>query len=174
MAFDLKEPWGTHRKYQVFESKHSDIFGRPEVTADRIVLCQVVKEAIDEASKKIENSLFGRYRLTRYLLLYIMREIIEQSAIGSTVLSNPMPFVRKSLDRSHFRKCIREILMDVVVDLNDEVKGYGDDFDYRDKLRDSDWVKNITRTIVKDHIKQINRGRVNSLQDEWDARPQKK
>jgi hypothetical protein len=55
MAFDLKEPWGTHRKYQVFESKHSDIFGRPEVTADRIVLCQVIKEAIDEASKKIEN-----------------------------------------------------------------------------------------------------------------------
>ena len=103
MAFDLKEPWGTHRKYQVFERKHSDIFGRPEVTADRIVLCQVIKEAIDEASKKIENSLFGRYRLTRYLLLYIIREIIEQSPTGSTILSTPMPFVRKSPDRNHFR-----------------------------------------------------------------------
>jgi len=36
MAFDLKEPWGTHRKYQVFDEKHADLFARPEVTADRI------------------------------------------------------------------------------------------------------------------------------------------
>ena len=25
MAFDAKEPWGTHRRYQVFEEKHSDL-----------------------------------------------------------------------------------------------------------------------------------------------------
>jgi len=173
MSFDLKEPWATHRKYQVFEAKHSDIFGRPEVTADRIVLCQVIKEAIDEESKKIENSLFARYRLTRYLLLYIMREIIEQSPGGSTALSTPTVFVSKSQDRNHFRHCVENILMDVVVDLNDEVKEYGDDFDYRDKLRDSDWVKKLARTIVKDHVKQINRGRIKSLQEEWEARPKK-
>jgi len=173
MSFDLKEPWGTHRKYQVFEAKHSDIFGRPEVTADRIVLCQVIREAIDNASNGIENSLFGRYRLTRYLLLYIVREIIEQTSNGSSALSNPQVFVRKLADRNHFRKCIDNILKDVVVDLNDEVKEYGDDFDYRDKLRDSEWVKKLTRTIVKDHIKQINRGRIKSLGDEWKDRPKK-
>src|SRR5206468_2492466 len=49
MAFDLKEPWATHRKYQVFEDRHADLFGRPEVTADRIVLCHVIAEAIEEA-----------------------------------------------------------------------------------------------------------------------------
>jgi AIPR protein len=37
MAFDLKEPWATHRKYEIFEDKHSALFGRPEVTADRII-----------------------------------------------------------------------------------------------------------------------------------------
>jgi hypothetical protein len=174
MAFDLKEPWATHRKYQVFESKHSDIFGRPEVTTDRIVLLQVIKEAIDEASKNITNSLFGRYRLTRYLLLYIMRELIEQGDLGTEILAGPASFVRKAPERQHFKTCVLDVLNDVVIDLNDEIKEYGDDFDYRDKLRDSDWVRTITRTIVKDHLKQINRGRAKGFKEQWDSRPKKK
>ena len=64
-------------------------------------------------------------------------------------------------------------MKDVVVDLNDEVKEYGDDFDYRDKLRDSDWVKSISRAIVKDHLKQINRGRAKGLKEEWEDRSKK-
>jgi hypothetical protein len=39
MAFDLKLPWATHRKYQVFEDLHSELFARPAVTAHRIVMC---------------------------------------------------------------------------------------------------------------------------------------
>jgi hypothetical protein len=46
MAFDLKEPWGTHRKYQVFEDKHSEIFGRPEVNAHRIVMLHLIVKAV--------------------------------------------------------------------------------------------------------------------------------
>src|SRR5205085_3729019 len=75
MSFDLKEPWGTHRKYEVFEDKHADLFGRPDVTADRIVLCQVVIQVIASKLPKIENQLFARYALTKYMLLYIIREI---------------------------------------------------------------------------------------------------
>jgi hypothetical protein len=42
MAFDLKEPWATHRKYQVFDEKHTALFARPDVTADHIVMLQVI------------------------------------------------------------------------------------------------------------------------------------
>src|SRR6185312_4251537 len=62
-AFDLREPWVTHRKFEVFEDKYSEIFGRPEVTADRIVLCQVIMEEIEKAVPNIENKLFGKYAL---------------------------------------------------------------------------------------------------------------
>ena len=102
-----------------------------------------------------------------------MREIIEQGSISGAVLTTPGTFVRKAADRLHFRHCVDEILKDVIIDLNDEVKGYGDDFDYRDKLRDSDWAKKIARTIVKDHLKQISRGRVRGLAEEWEARLKK-
>jgi hypothetical protein len=103
-----------------------------------------------------------------------MREIIEQGDLGTEILASPASFVRKTPDREHFKTCISDILNDIVVDLNDEIKEYGDDFDYRDKLRDSEWVRNITRTIVKDHLKQINRGRAKGLKEQWELHPKKK
>ena len=35
LAFDLKRPWATHRKYQIFEDDHAEVFGRPAVDADQ-------------------------------------------------------------------------------------------------------------------------------------------
>ncbi|HTU46300.1 MAG TPA: AIPR family protein [Bryobacteraceae bacterium] len=174
MAFDLKEPWATHRKYQVFESKYAEIFGRPEVTADRIVMCQVIKEAIDAVEPKIENALLARYRLTRYLLLYIIREILESSETGKQALDDPKVFVRSSVDRKHFKACIEAILKDIIIDLNQEVKEFGDDFDYRGRLRDAEWVRKMAKTLVTDHLKQVSRKRVPSFKQEWEDRPVRK
>ena len=59
MAFDLKEPWATHRKYQVFDDKHAELFGRPYVNADRIVMLHIIREEADKvttAQKEIHCS----------------------------------------------------------------------------------------------------------------------
>jgi len=170
MSFDLKEPWGTHRKYQVFGEKHADIFARPEVSADRIVFCQVIMEAIIDESANITNKLFGKYGLTKHLLLYIIRSIIEHDALEKNLLTNPEMFVRNSNDRTHFKNCIRRIIDDVIIDINAEISELGDDFDYRGKLRDSNWVKDLTRKVVTDYLKLVNRGRINSLETEWNQR----
>src|SRR3546814_6953915 len=77
MAWDLKQPWATHRKYQIFEDKHSELFGRPDVTADRIVLCHLLAGCIDNQTSSTKNQLFAKYVLTRFFLLYVMRLIIE-------------------------------------------------------------------------------------------------
>jgi len=167
MAFDLKEPWGTHRKYQVFEDKYGDLFGRPEVTADRIVLCEAIIGAIDEALPSVKNQLFARYRLTRYLFLYVVRVILEHDPLASDVLGNPEQFVRTKKSRDHFRKCMAKIVGDLVVDLNAEVEEYGNDFDYRDKLRDQTWISDLSRKVATDHLKLVKRGRIKSFQEEW-------
>ncbi len=170
MAFDLKEPWATHRKYQVFEDKHSDLFGRPEVTADRIVLCQAIMEVIQGALPKIHNSLFARYVLTRYFLIYVVRLILETDSLANPLLiTHPETFVRKPSDRERFRKCINTFVDDLIIDVNAEVDEYGEDFDYRDKLRDADWIKKLATTIVADHLKQVNRGRIKSFKTEWES-----
>jgi len=151
----------------VFEDKYADLFGRPEVTADRIVLCQVVVEAIDEALPSVKNQLFARYRLTRYLFLYVVRVILENDLLARELLGNPQRFVRTKTARDHFRECVRKIVGDLVVDLNAEVAEYGDDFDYRDKLRDSVWVGELSKKVAADHLKLVKRGRIKSFQDEW-------
>lgn len=168
-AFDLKEPWITHRRFEVFEDKHAELFGRPEVTADRIVLCEVILEAINDIIPKIENKLLGRYALTRYLLLYIVREILESDLLFSEITANPRRFVRDKTDREHFRDCIAQILVDVVIDLNGEIKDLETNFYYRDRLRDPTWVKEISRKVVADHSKLVIRQRIASFKDEWEA-----
>ena len=169
MAFDLKEPWGTHRKYQVFDDKHGALFGRPEVTADRIVLCQVLREEIDKASQGIKNTLFGKYALTRYLLMYVVRELLEEDAVGAQAIGSPDKFVRSEDNRAKFRKCIRTLLNDVVIDINAEVKQYGDDFDYRGKLREEAWVTDLVKTMVTDYQKQVARERIPSFSQDWES-----
>ena len=167
MAFDLKEPWGTHRKYQVFDDKHADLFARPEVTADRIVLCQVIIEAINDASKTIKNTLFARYVLTRYFLLYCVRRILEADALAGQILRQPETFVRNDHNRDKFRNCVRRVVGDIVVDLNHEIADLGEDFDYRDKLRDAEWARQLSTSIVSSYKKLVERGRIQSFADDW-------
>jgi hypothetical protein len=167
MAFDLKEPWATHRKYQVFEDKYSDLFGRKEVTADRVVLCQVIAEAVDNALPSIKSQLVARYLLTRYLLVYAIRSILDSDNLATAILTNPQRFVRTQKARDHFRKCIAKVLGDVVIDLNAEVEELGEDFDYRDKLRDQKWVTDLSKKVVGDHLKLVKRGRIQSFEEEW-------
>src|SRR5260370_950462 len=169
MAFDLKEPWGTHRKYEVFDDKHADLFGRPEVTADRIVLCQVIMEAIEEEIDNLDNTLFAKYVLTCYLLLYIVREILENDELAGEIFTKPGAFVRDEDDRTRFRECIRSIIGDIIADMNAEVKNYRDSFDYRDKLRDSEWVKKLATEIVKTYTKLVNRKTIIPFHEEWKA-----
>lgn len=169
MAFDLKQPWATNRRYQVFEDRHADLFGRPEVTADRIVWCHVIVGAIEEKLPEIENKLFARYALTRYMLLYVMRQIIERDGLAERLLTRPAQFVRESGDRGRFRACVGRIVGDFVIDLNDEVKGYGEDFDYRDKLRDEEWVEKLSTTVAGDYQKLVTRGRIPSFEKEWEG-----
>ncbi len=81
---------------------------------------------------------------------------------------SPESFVRGLKDRAKFSSAVANIVSDIVTDLNAEVKGYGDDFDYRDKLRDSDWVKKLAEGLTRDHIKLVNRGRISSFKQDWE------
>ena len=167
MSFDLKEPWATHRKYQVFEDKYADLFCRPEVSADRIIMCCVMMKAITSSTEKIENKLFGKYALTERAMLYMLRCILENDSLGRELIANPSPYVKSEKDREYFATCISRIVNDIVVDLNAEVKELGPDFDYRGKLRDPDWVKNLSKDVVSSYLKLVQRDRIPSFESEW-------
>jgi hypothetical protein len=168
-AFDLKEPWTTHRKSEVLDDRHADLFGRPEVTADRIVLCQVIVDEINNALPNLENQLIARYVLIRYLLLYIVREVMEHDEIGQQMIESPANFVRDPATRAKTAACIRTIVSDLIIDFNGDLADVGEDFDYRDSLRDSKWVIDLRKKLVSGYQKQVQRGRIDSLSQEWAA-----
>ena len=170
LAFDLKRPWATHRKYQIFEDDHAEVFGRPAVDADRIVLCHILATRIDAAIAKLQNTLFAKYALTHFLLLYICRMIIEADEVGRDILQRPGAYVEDKKQRQALISAVDKILADIVIDLNAEVAQLGDEFDYRGKLRDEVWVKDLAHRIVAEYTKLVARNRINSFgQDFKDA-----
>jgi hypothetical protein len=166
-AFDMKEPWTTHRKSEVLDDRHADLFGRPDVTADRIVLCQVIIDEVVKGLSQLENQLAARYVLIRYLMLYIVRELMEHDPVGERAIESPADFVRDPATRSRFAMCIGTIVQDLIIDLNGEIADVGEDFGYRNRLRDSKWVTDLRKTLVAGYLKQVQRKRISSISEEW-------
>jgi hypothetical protein len=160
MAFDLKIPWATHRKYQIFEDRHSDLFGRPIVNADRIVLCHVMASRIEACKDSVSNTLFARYALTKFFLLYILRLLLENDTTAQEVLNNPRLYVRDRRARACFAQAIDALLAEVITDLNAEIDQLEEDFDYRGKLRDEKWCSNLAHEIAATHKKLVDRQRL--------------
>jgi len=163
MAFDLKIPWATHRKYQVFEDKHSDLFGRPTVNAHKIILCHLLAQEIDKAKDKIKNQLFARYILTEFFILYVLRLIFEQDEGGKDVIDNPRKYVLDIKDRNRVKVAVQKVLSEVITDIDGEIDQLEEDFDYRGKLRDEKWCKELAHEIAGTHKKLVDRQRLESF-----------
>lgn len=170
MSFDLKEPWATHRKYQIFDEKYNDIFGRPEVTAHRILMLYLTDRVILSKLPTMTNQLVAKYALTRCALMFILRQILENDPQGKALLSRPEDFVKTPEDRKDFVDVISIIINDIIIDFNGEVQNLGEDFDYKSKLRDETWIKKLSQEIVGSYLKQVSRRRINSFEDEWNIK----
>ncbi len=170
MSFDLKEPWGTHRKYQVFDDKYTVIFGRPEVTAHRILMLQIIDDVITSKLSNIKNKLVAKYALTRYAIMFIIRQILENDKIGLELLAHPEKFVLNKKERDKFIEVIQTIIDDVIIDFDGEVYNLGEDFDYKSRLREDTWVKKLSQEIVNSYLKQVSRKRIESFAEEWTKR----
>lgn len=168
IAFDLKEPWTTHRKYQVFDDKYSEIFGRPEVTADRIVLCHLMMKDIESKLGNLENTLIAKYALTKYAILYGLRRVFESDEFGRHVLANPKEFIRDAAARAKFMSVISYLLDGLIIDLNVETNELGADFDYRGKLREKDYVSELTGKLMATYQKDIKRKKALTMKESWE------
>ncbi|MDY0278189.1 MAG: AIPR family protein [Acholeplasma sp.] len=168
MSFDLKEPWNTHRKYQVFEDAYNKLFARPEVNAARVVFLHILNKCIGEKMDTIDNKLIARYSLTRYTIMLIVRNILEKDNLGTELIKSPFGFVKDDIKRLKLSEVLSTVIDDIIIDLNGEVNDLGEDFDYKSKLRDDIWVKELSRKIVSNYLKLVKRDRIDSFEVEWE------
>ena len=70
------------------------------------------------AASWLKNQLVSKYALTRYLLLYIVRRILDNDALGKKLISNPTAFVRDPNKRAMLTKPLHRVVSDVVIDVS--------------------------------------------------------
>ena len=153
LAFDLKDPSSCHQSYKLFDEKYADIFGRKEVTADRIVAVHDVYKTVMSNLEiiKPENQLFARYTLTRFLILYLVREALETDTVGREFCLDPSPFLEEENGRGRLRTCMKKLIRTVIRPLDNEVTRLNkppDVFDYKRELKSPNAVGEMRATVI--------------------------
>src|SRR5205807_1812707 len=106
LAFDLKRPEACHLVGKVFDDFHGDIFGRPQVNADRIIATYDIYQCVMSKLDLMRDKLFGWYSLTRYVLLYLIRSALETEALGKAFCDNPSDFLNQPKGRARLNQSI--------------------------------------------------------------------
>lgn len=169
LAFDLEQPWACHQAYRYFDDLHSNIFGRPEVTASRIVALIAVRDAVGASLRRLESQLVARYSVTPYFVMYMVKKALLLDDRGRDFCSQPDRF----LNEGGFERLVLAIQIvanDLIIDLNGEVKereSAGSPFDHKRELKSANAVRSLQVNLLNSYQKALFRGRASSFAEEW-------
>ncbi len=169
LAFDLQEPWTCHQTYKLFEDLHAPIFGRPEVTATRIVALRDVYQVVLDHIEEIQNKPLANYTLTKFFLMFLLRRALETDDTGKRFCQKPEDFISVPNGQEHLKTCIAGVLQELIVELNYEVENRenGTPFDYKRELKSQRDVKALDRALTPGYVRMVTRGRVPSFGEDW-------
>lgn len=171
LAFDIQEPWTCHQTYKLFDELHSDIFARPDVTAKRIYVLNLLYNLVVQALQKLENKEMAGYRLTRYFLLFLLRKALDQDNIGKQFSRSPEIFLDSKDGKKRITDCVDRVLDDLIIDLNAELRDRVDQqnpIDYKRELKSPRPVKALEKAVIPQYQKAVARGRATAFGHEWE------
>lgn len=161
LAFDVQEPWSAHQIYKVFDEKYAEIFGRPEVTAQRAIFVHRLMGVVDRSLPKLKNRPMASYTLTRYFMLYLLSQILRDNDASRPYVAKPALLTGPQMEE-FLGKC-EEILKTVVVDLNVESKSV--DFDYKSILKSPRQGGELAQSILASYEKDVEREKAETFTD---------
>jgi hypothetical protein len=152
LAFDVKEPWSCHQTYKLFDELHSRIFGRLEVTGDRVVTIYRMYRILVSKLDLIENQLFAQYGLTQFCLMYLLRRAIEIDATGREFCADPSPFTGTKKEQAQLAATIDRIAQTLIRIVNSEVKrrdaNLESPFDFKRELKSPTAIRTLESAII--------------------------
>ena len=171
LAFDLQQPWAGHQTYRLFDELHSEIFGRREVNAMRVATLSVLFDAVLETLPELENKLVASYTLTRFFMLYLLRQALEVDEAGKQFIRDPERIVAQ-IGFAQLKAIAKKILSDLIVDLNAELEEREEaknPFDHKRELKSPTAVRALAKQIIPSYEKAIRRGRATAFSTEVEA-----
>jgi AIPR protein len=161
LAFDLAEPWSCHQSYKVFDEKYADIFGRPTVTAARIIFIHKIMELIEQQLPQIRIQPFAHYGLTRYTLLSAIRRMLDHDPVGKALCQNP--HVAFKQDRLPcVLGAISDLTKSMVIDINHELVN-GQMANYKSDLKSKASVDRFIAELERSYQKDRARNKVEDI-----------
>jgi hypothetical protein len=169
LAFDLEQPWACHQTYRLFDELHSDIFGRPEVDADRVVAILDLCHEVTRRAAKMENQLFGVYGLTRFAVLFMMKKVLEADPIGHQFCDNPTTFISSGELRKRFKSAVAPVIDNVVSILDKEItrRNSAQPFDYKRELKSPTAVRELESAVTSMYQVVLSNGYADSFGSWW-------
>ncbi|HEV2574163.1 MAG TPA: AIPR family protein [Beijerinckiaceae bacterium] len=163
LAFDLDEPWSCHQTYKVFDEKYAEIFGRPGVSAQRIIFLHKVMELIENQLPTLSNVPFAHYGLTPYALLAAVKRLLQEEELGESLCQNP-EVIFQGNTLSCVLSTIDELLKSIIVDINHEMHSGQHLADYKSDLKSRSSVTKLLDELIRSYQKDKARGKVDDLQ----------
>jgi len=152
LAFDLKEPWSCHQTYKLFDERHSDIFAQQSVTGIRVTTIYRIYQIVVPKLSMLSNKLFGGYKLTHFLVMYLMREALDTDPLGKQFCATPENFISTKNDLTKLLACIERIAQTVLRALDNEIKRKDADlknpFDFKRDLKSPNKVRLIETNVI--------------------------
>ena len=158
LAFDLNESNLCHQIGKVFDDRYSEIFGRHEVTFGRIIFVHELQKLVGEALDRLENRAMANYSLTRYFLLSVVGQIIRKFPEGRQFLASKEE-MNDTKARSTVLGKMPNLLIDLVVDLNYEIKAKDQAFDYKRELKSTAEIKSLADRLIQSYEKEFHKGK---------------
>ena len=158
LTFDLDEPYACHQIYKLFDDKYSNVFGRPEVDAHRIIFLYRLLEATTKEMAEIRNAQMANYRLTRYFVVNVIGHILKMFEPTKRLIARKN-LLAKAANVNAVLHHIPELLGSLIVDLNYEVESAGELFDYKKDLKSPERVKHWRERLLKSFEKDVRRGK---------------
>jgi AIPR protein len=150
-AFDLEKPEMWSHNYKIMDDLHGEIFGRPEVNADRFVFLYDAYNAITDHLNLLQNKLFAEYTLTRWLLIYLVRNVLREDPLGRALCENPSQFISQPEGRHRLKECTSYLGKNMANLLNTDANNISEKtgyFDYRTELKKKDSIRQQTNSLV--------------------------
>ena len=162
LAFDLNEPYSSHQIYKLFDDKYADIFGRPEVSAGRIVFLLKLYEQIQRRINEIGHDQMAGYALTNFFVLNVLRHVMEKSDRSYALIRDRSKMADEA-ERAAILKKIPDILGELLVDLKYEIDEKGESLDYKSDLKSPEEVRKLRNSLVSSYEKEMKKGKATTF-----------
>lgn len=148
-SFTLESPFNSHLKTATFSKQYDKIFTR-HTDIYLIYFLNEIFKLIQKNLDKIKEPIVRSYQPTKFFILYVLKRIINDSAINEDFNDSIKRFLVKYDGK--FENGFEKIIQIVMIQLNSDLENLKDEdayLDYKNILRNSIEGKKLANSIIK-------------------------